>query len=207
MSSIEDKTVEQRVIEQLKEYPQKRARIMALSTYSIGSGIIVNRLEEDDQLQELHRRLRDLPSYLYLNKKEQRLETTAHAYLTRYPAGLKAQLEAIPTIGADAEDEKLLRELRRKVKRVIDARGCNVDDLAEVLERVAELQDLRTEVDWIDGVLELLEEYKPGYPRIMRMIFFENKTNQEMMDELKMSKSAFYKIKRKAIKEYVSLAR
>lgn len=207
MSSIEDKTVEQRVIEQLKEYPQKRARIMALSTYSIGSGIIVNRLEEDDQLQELHRRLRDLPSYLYLNKKEQRLETTAHAYLTRYPAGLRAQLEAIPTIGADAEDEKLLRELRRKVKRVIDARGCNLNQLEEVLERVAELQDLRTEVDWIDGVLELLEGYKPGYPRILRMIFFENKSNQEMMDELKMSKSVFYEIKRKAIKEYVSLAR
>lgn len=207
MSSIEDKTVEQRVIEQLKEYPQKRARIMALSTYSIGSGIIVNRLEEDDQLQELHRRLRDLPSYLYLNKKEQRLETTAHAYLTRYPAGLKAQLEAIPTIGADAEDEKLLRELRRKVKRVIDARGCNLNQLEEVLERVAELQDLRTEVDWIDGVLELLEGYKPGYPRILRMTFFENKSNQEMMDELKMSKSVFYEIKRKAIKEYVSLAR
>ncbi|MEK8206757.1 DUF1492 domain-containing protein [Paenibacillus sp. FSL L8-0696] len=207
MSSIEDKTVEQRVIEQLKEYPQKRARIMALSTYSIGSGIIVNRLEEDDQLQELHRRLRDLPSYLYLNKKEQRLETTAHAYLTRYPAGLKAQLEAIPTIGADAEDEKLLRELRRKVKRVIDARGCNLNQLEEVLERVAELQDLRTEVDWIDGVLELLEGYKPGYPRVLRMIFFENKSNQEMMDELKMSKSVFYEIKRKAIKEYVSLAR
>lgn len=162
MSSIEDKTVEQRVIEQLKEYPQKRARIMALSTYSIGSGIIVNRLEEDDQLQELHRRLRDLPSYLYLNKKEQRLETTAHAYLTRYPAGLKAQLEAIPTIGADAEDEKLLRELRRKVKRVIDARGCNLNQLEEVLERVAELQDLRTEVDWIDGVLELLEGINPA---------------------------------------------
>lgn len=207
MSSIEDKTVEQRVLEQLQEYPQKRARMLALSTYSIGSGIVVNRLDEDDQLQELHRRLRDLPSYLYLNKKELKLETTAHAYLTRYPAGLKAQLEALPTIGVDSEDDKLLRELRRKIKRVIDARGCNLDQLEEVLERVAELQDLRAEVTWIDNVMELLEEYKPGYSKVLRMVFFEKKSNQEMMDELNASRSAFFKIKQKAIREYVSLAR
>lgn len=207
MSSMEDKSVEQRVLEQLQEYPQKRARMLALSTYSIGSGIVVNRLEEDDQLQELHRRLRDLPSYLYLTKKELKLETTAHAYLTRYPAGLKAQLEALPTIGVDAEDDKLLRELRRKVKKVIDARGCNIDQLEEVLERVAELQDLRAEVTWIDNVMELLEEYKPGYPKILRMVFFEHKSNQEMIEELNMSKTAFFEIKRKAVKEYVALAR
>lgn len=207
MSSIEDRSIEQRVIEQLKEYPQKRARIQALSTYSVGAGLTISRLDEDDQLQELHRRLRGLPSYMYLSEKEQRLETTAHAYLTRYPAGLKAQLEAIPTMGADIEDDKLLQELRRKIKKVIDARGCNVDDLAEVLERVAELQDLVSEVNWIDNVLDLLEGYKPGYPKVLRMVYFEKKTSQEMIDTLKISKSSFYDLKRNAIAEYVALAR
>lgn len=207
MSSVEARRVEQRVMEQLKEYPQKRARVQALSTYSIGSGIVINRLDEDDQLQELHRRLRDLPSYLYLTKKELKLETTAHAYLNRYPAGLKAQLEALPTIGVDAEDDKLLRELRRKIKKVIDARGCNIDQLEGVLERVAELQDLRAEVTWIDNVLDLLEEYKPGYSRVLRMIYFDNKTSHEIIDELNISKTTFQRLRKKAEVEYIALAK
>lgn len=206
MSSMETNT-EQRVIEQLQQYPQKRARIQALSSYSIGIGMRISRLDEDDQLQELHRRLRGLPSYMYLTKKELQLETTAHAYLTRYPAGLKAQLEAIPLHGADEEDEKLLKELRVKIKKVIDARGCNVDDLAEVLERVAELQDLRAEVTWIDNVLESLGEYKPDYPGVLRMIYFEHKTSQEITDELKISMTSFRRLRRKAEAEYIALAK
>ncbi|WP_256715913.1 DUF1492 domain-containing protein [Paenibacillus odorifer] len=207
MSSMEMSTAEQRVIEQLQQYPQKRARIQALSTYSVGAGLTISRLDEDDQLQELHRRLRGLPSYMYLSEKEQRLETTAHAYLTRYPAGLKAQLEAIPTMGADVEDDKLLQELRRKIKKVIDARGCNVDDLAEVLERVAELQDLVSEVNWIDNVLDLLEKYKPGYPRLLRMIYFENMTNQEIVDKMNVSKTTLHRLRKKAEIEYIALAK
>ncbi|MEK4449919.1 MULTISPECIES: DUF1492 domain-containing protein [Paenibacillus] len=207
MSSMEMSTAEQRVIEQLQQYPQKRARIQALSTYSVGAGLTISRLDEDDQLQELHRRLRGLPSYMYLSEKEQRLETTAHAYLTRYPAGLKAQLEAIPTMGADVEDDKLLQELRRKIKKVIDARGCNVDDLAEVLERVAELQDLVSEVNWIDNVLDLLEKYKPGYPRLLRMIYFENMTNQEIIDKMNVSKTTLHRLRKKAEIEYIALAK
>ncbi|OMD93240.1 RNA polymerase subunit sigma-24 [Paenibacillus odorifer] len=204
---MEMSTAEQRVIEQLQQYPQKRARIQALSTYSVGAGLTISRLDEDDQLQELHRRLRGLPSYMYLSEKEQRLETTAHAYLTRYPAGLKAQLEAIPTMGADVEDDKLLQELRRKIKKVIDARGCNVDDLAEVLERVAELQDLVSEVNWIDNVLDLLEKYKPGYPRLLRMIYFENMTNQEIIDKMNVSKTTLHRLRKKAEIEYIALAK
>ncbi|OMD31420.1 RNA polymerase subunit sigma-24 [Paenibacillus odorifer] len=204
---MEMSTAEQRVIEQLQQYPQKRARIQALSTYSVGAGLTISRLDEDDQLQELHRRLRGLPSYMYLSEKEQRLETTAHAYLTRYPAGLKAQLEAIPTMGADVEDDKLLQELRRKIKKVIDARGCNVDDLAEVLERVAELQDLVSEVNWIDNVLDLLEKYKPGYPRLLRMIYFENMTNQEIVDKMNVSKTTLHRLRKKAEIEYIALAK
>lgn len=207
MSSMEMSTAEQRVIEQLQQYPQKRARIQALSTYSVGAGLTISRLDEDDQLQELHRRLRGLPSYMYLSEKEQRLETTAHAYLTRYPAGLKAQLEAIPTMGADVEDDKLLQELRRKIKKVIDARGCNVDDLAEVLERVAELQDLVSEVNWIDNVLDLLEGYKPGYPKVLRMIYFENMTNQEIIDKMNISKTTLHRLRKKAEIEYIALAK
>lgn len=51
-------TNEQSVIEQLSQYRQKKARIQVLSNYSVGAGITVSRLNEDDQLQELHRKLR-----------------------------------------------------------------------------------------------------------------------------------------------------
>ncbi|MGG1601119.1 RNA polymerase subunit sigma-24, partial [Paenibacillus naphthalenovorans] len=153
--------IEQKAIEQLSQYRQKLARLQVLSTYSVGSGITISRLNQDDQLQELHRRLRGLPSYMYLNKHEQELESVAHAYLTRYPAGTRAQLAAVPTRGADEEDERLLRELRSKIKKVIAARGWEMDDLDAVLERVAEYQDLKTEIERIDTVLAALEAYKP----------------------------------------------
>jgi len=99
-----ERMTEQQAIELLSSYRQKQARLQVLSSYSVGAGITISRLNEDDHLQELHRKLRGLPSYLYLSAKEQRLEATAHAYLERYPAGTRAQLAAVPREGADEED-------------------------------------------------------------------------------------------------------
>src|SRR5690606_27719914 len=104
---------EQRAIEQLSQYRMKQARIQVLSTYSVGAGITVSRLNEDDQLQELHARLRRLPSYMYLSKHEQQLELVANAYMNTYPAGVAAQKRAVPVEVPDEEDRKLLQELRR----------------------------------------------------------------------------------------------
>lgn len=194
-------------ISQLTDYKRITARIKVLENYSIGSGITVSRLNQDDQLQELHRRLRGLPSYMYLGKREQQLETTAHAYLTEYPSGLKSQLAAIPRNGADAEDDKLLQELRGKIQKVIAARGWEMNDLDAVLERVAELQDLQVKVEQIDNVLEALEGYKPEYARLLRLVHVEGNTPCDVCDLMRMSARTFWRRKSEAESEYTSLAR
>lgn len=198
---------EQQAIEQLSTYHQKQARLQVLSTYSVGSGITISRLNQDDQLQELHRRLRGLPSYMYLNKHEQELESVAHAYLTRYPAGTRAQLAAVPTRGVDEEDEKLLQEIRGKIKKVIAARGWEMDDLDAVLERVAEYQDLKTEIERIDTVLAALEAYKPEYAKLLRIHYLDGKPWDETARELNVSKDVFYRWRKKALEEYEKIAK
>jgi hypothetical protein len=198
---------EQQAIEQLSTYRQKQARLQVLSTYSVGAGITVSRLNEDDHLRELHAKLRGLPSYMYLTKREQQLETVAHAYLTRYPAGTRAQLAAVPTRGADPEDEELLRELREKIRRVIAARGWDMrDDIDEVLDRVAEYQDLKAEIERIDTVLAALEAYKPDYARLLRLRYVEGKQPSEVAAELGIAERTFRSWKEKAEKEFVRLA-
>ncbi|MEJ9219538.1 DUF1492 domain-containing protein [Paenibacillus glucanolyticus] len=201
-------TPEQQVIEQLSQYRQKKARIQALSTYSVGAGITVSRLNEDDQLQELHRRLRGLPSYMYLSGYEQKLETVAHAYMTRYPTGVKAQKQAVPVQVMDPEDTELLQELRRKIQKVIEARGYDIrNGIEEIMERLTELQDLQAEVNRIDTVLDALEQYKPDYAKLLRLVYDEEMTTTGICDELKVSRTTFYDLKRKAVSEYVFLAR
>lgn len=198
---------EQSVIDQLREYRQKLARIKVLSSHDVGAGITVSRLNEDDQLQELHRKLRGLPSYMYLSAREQKLERTAHAYLDRYPSGIRAQKRAIPPRGVDAEDSQLLREIRGKIQKVIEARGYDVrDGIDEILERLAELQDLQAEVNRIDTVLRALESYRPEYARIIQRHLIDEVAWEEVAKEMSLSKSVFYRWRKKAIEEYVKLS-
>lgn len=198
---------EQQAIELLSSYRQKQARLQVLSTYSVGAGITVSRLNEDDHLQELHRKLRGLPSYMYLSAKEQQLETVAHAYLERYPAGTRAQLAAVPREGADAEDEKLLNELRAKIRKVIAARGWDVrDDIDAVLDRLAEYQDLKAEIERVDTVLAALERYKPDLARVLRLTYVEGKSWSAVAAEMNISKDVFYRWKRKAHAKFAELA-
>jgi len=197
---------EQQAIELLSSYREKRARLEVLSSYSVGAGITVSRLNEDDHLQELHRKLRGLPSYMYLTKREQRLEMVANAYLTRYPAGTKAQLAAVPKQGADDEDTKLLNELRSKIKKVIAARGWDVrDDIDQVLDRLAEYQDLKAEIERIDTILKALEGYQPDYARILRLHYIEGKSWNETAEAMNISKDVFYRWKRKALEKFAKL--
>lgn len=197
---------EQEAIAQLSGYRHLQARIKVLSSYNVGAGITVSRLNEDDQLQELHRRLRGQPSYMYLSAREQRLETVAHAYTTGYPCGVKSQLAAIPRQGADEEDGKLLRELRAKIGKVLTARGYDIrDDLDAVLERVALLQSLQEELGRIDTVIEALEAYKPEYARLLRLRYVENKTTADVAKDLKIVRQTYHKWERRAMKEYLNL--
>jgi DNA-directed RNA polymerase specialized sigma24 family protein len=200
-------TIEQQVIEQLSQYRQKKARIQALSTYSVGAGITVSRLNEDDQLQELHRKLRGLPTYMYLSAREQKLENVAHAYMTRYPAGVKAQMQAVPVQVLDPEDTELLQELRRKIQKVIEARGYDIrNGIEEIMERLTELQDLQAEVNRIDTVLDALEEFKPNYAKLLRMRFVDGVDPGEAAREFNIVRQTFYKWQQKAIEEFCRLA-
>lgn len=198
---------ENTAVDLLSQYPEKRARLEVLSTYSVGAGITVSRLNEDDHLQELHRKLRGMPSYMYLTKREQRLETVANAYLTRYPAGTKAQLACIPKQGADDEDTKLLNELRSKIQKVIAARGWDVrDDIDQVLDRLAEYQDLKAEIERVDSALKALESYQPEYARLLRLHYIEGKSWNETAEAMSISKDVFYRWKRKALEKFARLA-
>lgn len=195
------------VIEQLSQYQQKKARIKALSTYSVGAGITVSRLSEDDQLQELHRKLRGLPSYMYLSGYEQKLENTAHAYLTRYPAGVKSQQRAIPVNVMDPEDTELLRDLRNKIQKVIEARGYDIrDGIEEIMERLTELQDLQAEVNRIDTLMDALEQYKPDYAKLLRLHLIDGVSWDKAIRELNISKDVFYRWRKRALTEYEKLA-
>lgn len=197
---------EQQVIEQLSQYRQKKARIQVLSNYSVGAGITVSRLNEDDQLQELHRKLRGLPSYLYLSKREQELETVAHIYLSRYPAGVKAQKRAVPAYAPDPEDTELLQELRRKIQKVISARGYDVrEGIDEIIERLTELQDLQAEVQQIDTVLEALEQYKPEYARLIILKYIQEMDVIETCKRLAIAEKTYYRWRRHALNEFIKL--
>ncbi|QYR20816.1 DUF1492 domain-containing protein [Paenibacillus sp. sptzw28] len=197
---------EQQVIDQLTNYRQIVARIKILEKYSIGNGITVSRLNQDDQLQELHRRLRGMPSYMYLNKREQQLETVAHAYLTKYPHGTRSQLaEMKQARGADSEDEKLLKELRRKIENVIEARAGHVDDFDAVIERISELQDLLREKEQIDNALEALEGYKPDYAKLLRLRYIDGLSVVDTHKKLAVVEKTYFRWRVEAVAEFAKL--
>jgi DNA-directed RNA polymerase specialized sigma24 family protein len=195
------------VIEQLSDYKRIVARIKVLENYSVGSGITVSRLNQDDQLMELHQRLRGMPTYMYLSKREQELETTAHAYLDKYPAGTRSQLMAVPASASDPEDDRALREIRQKIEKVIEARTGVRDGYEAVIERLCELQDLQAQRDQIDSALTALGSYKPEYARLLRMHFIDGRAWSESARELNISRDVFYRWRKKAVSEYEKIAK
>jgi cell fate (sporulation/competence/biofilm development) regulator YlbF (YheA/YmcA/DUF963 family) len=199
---------EQEAIEQLSNYKRLQARLHLLSNYSVGAGITVSRLNEDDQLQELHRRLRGLPSYMYLSEREQRLETVAHTYLVgKYPAGLPSQQRAVQSVGYDDEDTKLLKELKEKIAKVMDARGyADRDNLDQVLERLAEYQDIQAELKRIDDVLVALESYDFESAKMLRLVYLEGKNIEEVKASENISSRTYFRRLRNATAEYKTLA-
>lgn len=207
MSVENQASFETAVIEQLTNYRRIVARMLVLGNYSVGAGITVSSIRQDDHLQELHRKLRGLASYMYLSRHEQELETTAHAYLSSYPSGVRAQLRAIPTSGADLEDDKALKEIRRKIEKVIESRTGSKDGFEAVLERISELQDLEAQKARIDTTLEALESYKPQYAQLLRGHIIEGASWHEAAQALNVSKAVFYRWRKKAVEEYEKLAK
>lgn len=200
-------SVEQLVITQLSSYQDIVGRIRVLQTYSVGNGITVSRLNEDDQLQGLHRKLRGMPKYMYLTAREQKLEQIVNTYLFHHPAGTRAQRKAVQECRPmNEEDEKALQEVVRKISKVVEARTGRRDDLAEVLARVAEFQDLQAEKAQIDKVLEVMGDHYPHHVNLLRLHYIEKKSWKEVTMEMCISKSVFYRWRPIAIEKYAHLA-
>ncbi|WP_438435423.1 RNA polymerase subunit sigma-24 [Gorillibacterium sp. sgz500922] len=196
---------EQDVIEKLQDYKRIVGRIRVLERHHVGMGYTVKAITQDDQLQELHRQLRGLPSYMYLTAREQELETTANAYLSRYPAGIRSQYREVAGLHSeDAEDGQRLQELTGKIRKVLEARiGAIPEDAIEaLLARMCELQELEAERAYIDTALDVLEEMHPGYGRLLRLRYVEDKLPDEVAEELKVVRRTFERRRPKALEEY-----
>jgi len=194
------KTVEQKVIEQLTGYRDIIGRLRVLETYSVGNGITVSRLNQDDHLQELHAKLRRMPSYMYLSQKEQRLEAAAHAYLPSYPSGTKAQLRAVQGCEpVDGEDKAMLEELQKRIVKVIEARTGTPVGFEAILAQLAEYQDLLAEKQQIDAVLDVMDE---ELSKLLRLRYIEGLTVIEVATELGIARRTFDRRRLTAIGQY-----
>lgn len=195
--------MEQQVIEQLTRYRDIVGRLKVLEHYSVGGGYTVSRLNADDHLQELHTRLKDMPSYMYLSQKEQQLEATAHTYLASYPVGTRSQLYAVKDCEAeDDEDRKMLIQLQKKIRKVIEARTGKVDGYEAILEQLAEYQDLQAEKQQIDAVLDAMDD---ELAKLLRFRYIEKLSVAEVTAELGIARRTFDRRRAIAIQKYIRL--
>lgn len=203
-----EQNLEDLAVEQLQGYKKIVGRIKVLERYPVGSGIYLSSFFEDDKLQELHKQLRNLPSYMYLNKHEQKIETAAHAYLTAYPAGTKAQLREVSNLQAvDKEDQRLLDELVQKIGRIIEVRSGTGDGIKGVIERITELQDLQQQKEEIDHILSVLREYKPQYAELLQARYIDGQSLGDVARGLHISQRTLTRWNAEALKEYGRLIR
>lgn len=202
-----NKETERAVVQQLGSCKRIAARIKILEKQQAGGGIAIRALHEDDQLQALHRKLRSMPSYLYLDRRELELEAAAHQYIRERPAGLHSQLAAADRArGAAGEDREALLAIRRGIERVIAARTGVREGFAGILDRLSELQDLERRREEIEWALHALEEYKPEYARLLRLRYVESEPVDRVTEQLGVVKQTFYRWRKKAIEEYARIA-
>ncbi|MFD3261871.1 DUF1492 domain-containing protein [Paenibacillus lentus] len=207
MSTVATVSAEQKVIKELTEYRDDMDRIRVLQTYPVGGGITVSRLNEDDQLQDLHRQLRRLPTYMYLNGHEQKLEKTATAYLIRHPAGTKAQKRAVEEcVTVDDEDKRHLEEVIQKIEKVVKARTGRRGDIEKVLDQLAEYQDLISKSARIDSVLLVLKRRHPHFEKLIRLRYIEKKEVTDICEALGVVEKTYFRWRIKAVEEYAKLA-
>ncbi|WP_139992648.1 ECF-type sigma factor [Paenibacillus paridis] len=198
---------EQHIIDQLTAYKRLKARKKQLEGISVGPGVRLSTMSEDDHLQELHRELRKLPSSMYLDEQEQRIEAAAHANLSKYPLGTRAQLSEVikSRAAASPEDERLLRELEQKIEKVLEARtgSRGYEGYMGVIDKISELQDIEKQLQTVDQALEALEAYEPDYARLLRLRFIEGKPTEFVASELGIVDRTFRRWKQKALAEVV----
>jgi uncharacterized protein YnzC (UPF0291/DUF896 family) len=203
---IAEKIHEDAIVEELKSYKGLAGRVKVLERYPIGNGMMLDTCGED-KLQALHKKLKGLPSYMYLNGHEQELENLAAAYLTKYPLGIKSQLHEVRSIHAvNDEEDKKLGTLQRKIKKVIEARRGDAEGFKGVVERLSEMQGLQDRLDRIDHILDVLDDYKPHYARLLKLRYVEDKTVEAVSIEMSISRKTFDRWRQKAVEEYANLS-
>ncbi len=202
-----NKDTEQKVIAHLQRYRDVCNRIKVLSCYSVGAGITINRLSEDDELQQLHAQLRGKPSYMYLSKREQDLMSAATANMTSYPAGTRAQLyEVAHTHSADPIEERRLRELEKSVRKVIEARTGVAEGFEGVLSKVTELQDLMAERDNTNAIFEVMRESQSNLADLLHLRYVQEQKVQDVSLALSIERRTFIRWHNRAIDEFSKLA-
>ncbi|WP_219834969.1 DUF1492 domain-containing protein [Paenibacillus sp. R14(2021)] len=77
------------------------------------------------------------------------------------------------------------------------------DDAA--IARLNELQELEKKKKEIEWALDVMEEYKPEYGRLLRLEFTQDKTPAAMMYDLGISRSTLYAWRQKALIAYESI--
>ncbi|MDQ0063552.1 ECF-type sigma factor [Paenibacillus harenae] len=198
---------EEIVLDLLSSYRRLTARMKQLEKTSVGPGIRLSAVSEDDKLQELHRELRKLSSCMYLDERELQIESAAHANLTKYPLGTRAQLKEVKRVreSASPEDEQLLKELESKIKKVLEARAgsSSSEGYRGVLDKISELQDLERRKREIDEALEALEEFEPQYAQLLKLRYIEGKQAEFVASELGIVDRTFRRWKQKAVQELV----
>ncbi len=202
-----NKDTEQKVINHLQGYRDVCNRIKVLENYSVGAGITISRLNEDDHLQQLHAQLRGKPSYMYLSKREQDIMQAATANLERYPAGTRSQYaEVAHTHSTDALEERRLRELQQGVAKVIEARTGIVEGVEGVLERVSEYQNLKVEKEQVEAVLDVMREHNSNLVELLILRYVDGRERDQVAQKLAIAYKTFHRWNVKAIEEYAKLA-
>ncbi|WP_130606264.1 RNA polymerase subunit sigma-24 [Cohnella abietis] len=201
-----DQSIEQGIIDQLNGYKRLCGRIKVLEKQSVGMGYQINAFD-GDKLQQLHAKLDGMPSYMYLNKKEQHLETIAHAYLEHYPAGTKSQLNEIrDQRGVDVDDRKDLKDLARRVEKVREARLGTLEGIDAIIEKEAQLRDLMDQRDAISTILETMGEENPQYSKLLASRYIDGKDVWTVASSLGISRRTFDRWRAKSLEEYAILA-
>lgn len=202
-----NKDTEQKVIAHLQRYRDVCGRITVLSKYNVGAGITINRLSEDDELQQLHAQLRGKPSYMYLSMREQDLVNATTANMERYPAGTRSQLhEVARTHSTDPLEESRIRKVERSIKRVLEARMGQSEGYDGVLDLLGELQDLMAERDNTNTVFDEMRKHNSNLVDLLYLRYVEDRQADDVIAAFNIAPATYTRWREKAINEFAKLA-
>lgn len=202
-----NKDTEQKVINHLQRYRDVCGRITVLSKYNVGGGITINRLSEDDELQQLHAQLRGKPSYMYLSMREQDLVNATTANMERYPAGTRSQLhEVARTHSTDPLEESRIRKVERSIKRVLEARMGQSEGYDGVLDLLGELQDLLAEKDHTDTVFEVMRVHNSNWADLLDLRYVQKRQIRDITQIMGIVPRTYHRWNDSAIEEFAKLS-